>query len=193
MSIFVSGACARIFYSSEAYPTRLSVDFARNLKHSSYVSASGLVIPLSVTVGCPTGAFTAVLDALVDPLCEEDVVLGKDWVTSCTLNNVLPQLDLLPVYSSCECLVIYIIWLLIFVVVIIALSGFFLPDLFAPSGSSSSFSRYLSILNLLFYIFFSWVLHLRCTLYASYKQHPLQIIYIIIIRLRNHTLLTEMF
>ena len=127
MSIFVSGACARIFYSSEAqaYPTRLSVDFARNLKHSSYVSASGLVIPLSVTVGCPTGAFTAVLDALVDPLCEEDVVLGKDWVTSCTLNNVLPQLDLLPVYSSCECLVIYIIWLLFFVVVIIALSVFF--------------------------------------------------------------------
>ena len=48
---------------------------------------------------------------------------------------------------------IYIIWLLIFVVVIIALSVFFLPDLFAPSGSSSSSSRYLSTLNLLFYIY----------------------------------------
>ena len=155
MSIFVSGACARIFYSSEAYPTRLSVDFARNLKHSSYVSASGPVIPLSVTVGCPTGAFTAVLDALVDPLCEEDVVLGKDWVTSCTLNNVLPRLDLLPVYCSCECLAVYIIWLLILMDAIIALSGFFfLPDLFTPSGSSSLFFCYLSTLNLLFYKFF---------------------------------------
>ena len=102
MSLFISGTCATIFYSSEAYPTRISVGFARSLKRRS--QPFGSQVPLSVTAATSTGAFTAVLHALVDPLCEEDVVLGKDWIDRCASNNVLPQLELPPVYNSGELL-----------------------------------------------------------------------------------------
>jgi len=47
-----------------------------------------------------TVGFTAVFDALIDPLCEEDIVLGKDWIDLCALNGVSLQFELLPVYSS---------------------------------------------------------------------------------------------
>ena len=100
MSLFISGTCATIFYSSEAYPPCISVRFARSLRRRSQLSGS--LVPLCVTAATSTGAFTAVLDALVDPLCEEDVVLGKDWIDRCASNNVLPQLELPPVYYSGE-------------------------------------------------------------------------------------------
>lgn len=86
-SLFISGTQASIFYSSEAYPTRMSVPFARSLKHRSQIS--GALVPLSITAATSTGAFTTVVDALVDSLCEEDVVLGKDWIDVCASNNVL--------------------------------------------------------------------------------------------------------
>lgn len=65
-----------IFYSSEAYLTRISVPFARGLKRRPQPSASGSLVLLSqaVTAATSTGVFTAVVDALVDPLCDSDVV-----------------------------------------------------------------------------------------------------------------------
>jgi hypothetical protein len=76
-------------------------NIVRNVRNRT---AASLLIPLSVTAATSTGAFTAVVDALVDPLCEEDVVLGKDWIDVCASNNVLHQLELPPVYYSGELL-----------------------------------------------------------------------------------------
>jgi hypothetical protein len=90
--------------------TRIYIDFACSLKRRSQSTANGSSVPLSITAATSTGAFTAVVDALVDPLCEEDVVLGKDWIDYCASNNsesdVSPQVDLLPVYYSGELVLI---------------------------------------------------------------------------------------
>jgi hypothetical protein len=100
MSFFISGASATFFYSYEAYPTRISVPFFQRLKHSSQCSQS--LVPITVTTATSIGAFTTVLDALVDSLCEQDVVLGIDWINSCASNNILSKIELPPAYSSSE-------------------------------------------------------------------------------------------
>jgi hypothetical protein len=139
MSLFISGTCATIFFSSEAYPTRISVGFAHNLKRQS--QPSGSQVPLSVTAATSKGAFTAVVDALVDPLCEEDVVLGKDWIDLCALNNILPLTELPPVYSSGESVnVTQRLGPPSYLDFAAALSPFLLPERFAPPlGSSPPF------------------------------------------------------
>ena len=73
---------------------------AFHLSHFVLFPSSGSLVPLSVTAAMSTGGFTAVFDALIDPLCEEDIVLGKDWIDLCALNGVSLQFELLPVYSS---------------------------------------------------------------------------------------------
>jgi len=55
MPLFISGTCATIFYTSEVYPTRISVRFARSLKCRS--QKSGSLVPLSVTAAMYTGGF----------------------------------------------------------------------------------------------------------------------------------------
>jgi hypothetical protein len=135
MAVVISGTSATIFYSSEAYPTRISVRFASKLKRHSQQSES--LIPLSVTAATSTGAFTAVVDALVDPLCEEDVVLGKDWIDVCASNNVLRELELPPVYYS-GVLLRMTMGCSLTTTLIVALSPFLLPDRFAPAPPSRS-------------------------------------------------------
>ena len=55
--LFISGTQASIFYSSEAYPTRISVPFAQSLKQ-----ISGALVPLCITAATFTSAFTTVVD-----------------------------------------------------------------------------------------------------------------------------------
>jgi hypothetical protein len=99
MSLFIiSGTSAKFFYSSEAYPT-----LPLHAVWSSEASLPIICQRVSGSALCNCcyvdRSFTAVVEALVDPLCGEDVVLGKDWIDYCASNNVLPQLELLPVIT----------------------------------------------------------------------------------------------
>jgi hypothetical protein len=60
----------------------------------------GITTLLSVTVSVPAGCFTTVLDFMTDPLCEEDVVLGIDWVDKCLSNGLSALHDSFPLYQA---------------------------------------------------------------------------------------------
>ena len=144
----ISGTRATIFYSSEMYPSRISVPFARSLKCHSQTSGALGRVPLPVTGAMSTGAFTAVIDTLVDPLCEVYVVLGKDWIDLFASKNVLPHLELPPIYYSGESVSMI---MKPFTWTSAVLSPFLLPDRFAPpSGSSSQISP----INCAYFLFF---------------------------------------
>ena len=97
MSVIISGKSYRAFYSPNAFPSRLSVHFAATFKAGRTPSTA---TPLSVTVSIPKGCFTTVLNFMTDPLCKEDVVLGKDWTDSCHSIGLSPPLDSFPLYQA---------------------------------------------------------------------------------------------
>ena len=106
MSVFVAGASANVFYSFDTRPSRVSLAFAKTAK-CTCSTPYGPAVPLSVTVQTPGGTFTGIIDFVVEPLCEVDVLLGSDWVDMCASRHVSAGLESLPVYRCsvlCVCL-----------------------------------------------------------------------------------------
>src|SRR5277367_1077547 len=95
MSFIIGGTPASVVYSPEVFPSRMSMAFVHTL--NNFVAPNG-VITSSVTAVTPSGAFTCVLDFIVDyEPCEFDVILGLDWTKSCHSSNTnmfVPQADI---------------------------------------------------------------------------------------------------
>jgi hypothetical protein len=96
MTVSVTVATS-LFYSSEAFPSRISVGFG-NIARPSSSSSSAHVVPLAVTSQTPGGCFTGVIDFAIDPLCQADVVLGGDWIAMCACKGVTSGVESLAVY-----------------------------------------------------------------------------------------------
>jgi len=88
MPISIAGLPASVSYSPEIFPSRVSVRFANVARHQARRPRPGPLLPLSVTAATSEGCFTGVLYFMTDGLCEQDVVLGRDWDKMCELNNV---------------------------------------------------------------------------------------------------------
>jgi hypothetical protein len=87
MPIYIAGLPASVSYSPEVLPSRVSVRFASVARYQTR-RHPGPLLPLSVTAATSDGCFTGVLSFMTDSLCEQDVVLGRDWDKMCELNNV---------------------------------------------------------------------------------------------------------
>ena len=99
MSVIIPGNPASVAYRADVFPSRLSLQFADTSRHLSRFSSNELV-PLSVTVPTPEGAFMCVVDFIPDPLCTNGVVLGKDWLSSCVSRGVCTPHDILQPYCG---------------------------------------------------------------------------------------------
>ena len=107
MSVTIAGVSCLLFYSPDACPSRVSVQFAENSKKPIHNTAYGPSVTLSLTVQTLEGCYTGVIDFLVDPDCQVDVLIGSDWVDMCISNGVVPGVDAIAVYGESESVCIF--------------------------------------------------------------------------------------
>jgi hypothetical protein len=101
MSVSVAGLSAQLFYCSDARPSRASERFANVVKRTSW-SPYGRAVPLSLTVPTADGCFTGVIDFVIDPLCQVDLLLGGGWPDMCMSNGLSPGIESLRLYHCSE-------------------------------------------------------------------------------------------
>jgi len=93
MSISIAGKSAAVFYSSEIFSSRISAEFTESVIAQHFRLPLGPVVTLLFTVDVSESNFSFCdkLDFIIDSLCRVDVVLGREWINVCRLNNFWPE------------------------------------------------------------------------------------------------------